>query len=196
MSLVLCVASVLLWLSSHWHDGSWNLRTHTPELGQRVYSICLSTGSVQFSKGLLAPDYVIAADIGPGPSPHPNWQPITSLPRYMQPFPPPKPKVFSFTWEPYAHRLSAPGIFYDMNFGWNYTSLTLSWWLIAALSAVIPLAWTARFMRSRRASQRPQGNLCHSCGYDLRASNERCPECGTPIPPNQHAPHPVDGFLK
>ena len=34
----------------------------------------------------------------------------------------------------------------------------------------------------KRTMSRPDVNVCLHCGYDLRASINRCPECGNEIP--------------
>ena len=50
-------------------------------------------------------------------------------------------------------------------------------WLIALVTAILP-AWAAlRYFRRRRVRKI---GLCTKCGYDLRATPDRCPECGTP----------------
>jgi len=51
--------------------------------------------------------------------------------------------------------------------------LILPYWLLIAGSAVMPV-WA---MWRWRRSVYPTG-FCPSCGYDLRATPDRCPECG------------------
>jgi hypothetical protein len=52
-----------------------------------------------------------------------------------------------------------------------------------AAFAILPIAWlAARSIRSIRAKHRARHRRCVVCRYDLRASTGRCPECGTPIP--------------
>jgi hypothetical protein len=49
---------------------------------------------------------------------------------------------------------------------------------VAALFAPLPLADVLLIRRRRRRGRRLAAGLCVRCGYDLRASPERCPECG------------------
>jgi hypothetical protein len=49
-------------------------------------------------------------------------------------------------------------------------------WSVLVLAAVLP-AIRFRDLAVGRARRRP--GHCRNCGYDLRASPERCPECGT-----------------
>ena len=58
-------------------------------------------------------------------------------------------------------------------------NVALPYWLLFLLSGVLPLVWFTRFRRSRVITLRRDGGLCVNCGYDLRASSQLCPECGT-----------------
>jgi hypothetical protein len=46
--------------------------------------------------------------------------------------------------------------------------------------AALPTAWLYMLVRTRRErTRRRREGLCPVCGYDLRATHERCPECGS-----------------
>jgi hypothetical protein len=53
--------------------------------------------------------------------------------------------------------------------------LMLPLWSLALLLALAPGAWIYRAQSRRR---RDRTGLCLVCGYDLRATPDRCPECG------------------
>jgi len=77
-----------------------------------------------------------------------------------------------------------------MGFGYsNHTSsveritgLSVPSWFLVVLFAAVPLRW---FVLRRRRATRPPG-ACATCGYDLRATPDRCPECGS-------VPQPIEG---
>lgn len=49
-------------------------------------------------------------------------------------------------------------------------------WSLVVLTAVPPFA---RVLRRVRNVRRPGRGVCRTCGYDLRATPDRCPECGS-----------------
>ena len=58
--------------------------------------------------------------------------------------------------------------------------IRLPYWFVAAATLVVPSMSIRRACRER--SRQSVGTRCLTCNYDLRATPDRCPECGT-IPP-------------
>jgi hypothetical protein len=52
-------------------------------------------------------------------------------------------------------------------------------WFTLVTTAVLPSVWVLGAARRRRTARRLRAGLCARCGYDLRESQDHCPECGT-----------------
>ena len=60
-----------------------------------------------------------------------------------------------------------------------YTGLSISYGFLLVFFAIPPAYWIVSEKRKRKC--RVAGTCIH-CGYDLRATPDRCPECGTITP--------------
>jgi len=98
------------------------------------------------------------------------------------------PETFSFTTDPcagepgWSWNATTPGIqrrtwgfHYDRMYGGFLLYLYFPHWALAAIG-FLPLIPTI-YRRLRRRRRLVMGN-CVGCGYDLRATPGRCPECG------------------
>ncbi len=69
--------------------------------------------------------------------------------------------------------------------GQVYRLIAAPWWFLSLIPAGL-IVWRFRVNRRRRLAMTK--NLCVQCGYDLRGTPERCPECGT-VPPDLNILH-------
>lgn len=66
-----------------------------------------------------------------------------------------------------------PTTFTVMEHGIRMYYVSIVFWL-----GVLPFSWLLTKAMNWEA-YRQSHNLCRNCGYDLRATPNRCPECGT-----------------
>jgi hypothetical protein len=156
-SLLLCVATVVLWVRSFGEGDAWN-RDLT--YGRAVYS---HNGSfIVVDRWEPPPRQVIQQTrtnvVTPVPERSDEWhQPgIHSTERWLA-WDPSQPAAFSFRFQ---------------------RTINVCYWLPAVLTVVMPAMWLPGALKRRRSRRRQIQGRCPACGYDLRASPDRCPECG------------------
>jgi hypothetical protein len=74
---------------------------------------------------------------------------------------------------PTSGRRMPLGSFHFSSGYWGIIFL-VPYWVVVPACLISPALWVARRRRDRREGTVP----CPSCGYDLRATPKRCPECG------------------
>jgi hypothetical protein len=177
MSLLLLLATLTLWLRSYWvQDRSW-LITYAPQSKghyRHEYGVEVRRGRVTLAYQRCVP-----------------WD-------YMS-----KP---SFFWNDEPADFGGNGSFefhggrtilgfgylsFDVERGGTHgpneekdreRDLLFPLWFLALCLAVPATSWLRGAWKRTRGVRRARLGLCANCGYDLRASQQRCPECGLAIP--------------
>ena len=160
LSLLVCVALVVSWAPSfrrsHWV--SW-VRQDAPGSGFTACKLMISYGGLEASVTRFpVHDRVMAQDFGPLGLHYERDQPWrrSENPLY-------------FGAGRHVLRSTHGGVI-----RWAVVPL----WAPAALAAAPTAVRVASRARRRRRFRRRDRGLCPDCGYDLRATPERCPECG------------------
>ena len=70
-------------------------------------------------------------------------------------------------------------VWYRRDFTWG---IVLPCWALLLVSTLLILPNGIKIWQFSRSKRRQTHARCGLCGYDLRGSKDRCPECGAPIP--------------
>jgi hypothetical protein len=165
VSLVFFLATMALWVRSFWQGDAVEFACSTDPAAQewRLWTFAHAQGAVWVLTQRDRPGYGITyRDL-------PTWQyvPVTMRRHPMLP-------EFVQGWHDYGWYAPTGPLRGEE----RLRGFFLPWWVIVTLFATLPAAWTARYFRRLRAARLSRKNHCPTCGYDLRATPGRCPECG------------------
>jgi hypothetical protein len=157
VSLLLCLASIGLWVRSY-SQADYLRRVGPARPGAESFFVYLASGGggAAIYVGFYSPQW--AAGIGREGW---DWDVSHQTPiRYAGGF-------TATRWGLGYESVRVPE--------WRYRALAFPLWLSTTLFASLPITRLALLVRRRRRGV--EGHCTH-CGYDLRATPDRCPECG------------------
>jgi hypothetical protein len=169
LSLLLCVAVVAVWVRSWFHGDTvgWSL-SHPRDANDpdapypsRRSAVWLTVIASNGRLGVLYSRYYGEAT---PPLYGSHWQ-------YRRTDP--SGELEGVTWAKLSHFAQVSSVPSE---GYIEYQAYVRLWPLAVLTAVPPALRAWRTVRRRRAAG---PGKCSHCGYDLRATPERCPECGT-----------------
>jgi len=181
--MILSVATIVLWVRSYgksrWIVGD---KLELPRASKpyrvvhrfRSYDGCLTYGELSVTPVGHSRSSPASPDVGdPPPTPEEQFQARfrTDIDLHSEgriPILSESSGRFGFAIAAYTSSSSMPP-------SGHYWWIAIPHWFMALLFAAPALRW----LWNRRP--RPHSGTCPSCGYDLRATPTRCPECGTPV---------------
>ena len=174
LSLLLCVAVAVLWVRSYWvaTSATWH---HQPVRDGESRTVRLETKSGRFILwGRYSGSGREIAIMGWYWSVRPihSHETAATLDRFWRGQ---RGRVIFFMGFCYSVEVgSTAGVV-----RWSERRLMVPLWALCLVSSILPLLW----LRRRVWHTHPAGH-CQSCGYDLRETPERCPECGEAVVAN------------
>jgi hypothetical protein len=182
VSLLLCVAAAALWVSGHVKHqqfiagcGGWTDDFHYRE---RSAGVGTQSGNLYFAWGGYGFDFTGPVDGFSGTREEAAAQWHKSHPGGMSWYRRETPSGPQFITTRDWHGFGWASDNLSLSKGYSQTSheLVLPAWFVLIAAAVLPAIRVRGNMRRRKQLNL---RLCRSCSYDLRATPDRCPECGT-----------------
>lgn len=166
LSVLVCAASIGMWVRSYWAGESVIWKCWEPAtLQERERGIRSGRGGLMFWRHWY------------------SWKQLSETAPIRL-----RPGFETVKWERdpapshWVIFVNRPSLWNRMGFDlatsssvdYQFTRICVPYWCLALIGAMLPGIRIGRWLR-----RRPRAGLCARCGYDLRATPDRCPECGS-----------------
>ena len=172
VSLLLCAATMAMWARSYWRR-EWVGLYLTAQYN--VHKL-MPSGGVHIRVGGYDRSHLLLGSLRG--LVYVQWKYPTSIPT--------DPHIMQWRWPHHSDTTVNVGSpswkylgFYCENLS-DTVQVVIPYWFVLLVAGYLSGRWVfaSRKLRRQGRAFRQANNLCLNCGYDLRATPDRCPECG------------------